>query len=127
MDQPLGAAVGNAVEVHEAIEMLRGDGPPDLRELTLPLGAEMLVLGRRARDLRDGTRRIERAIASGAGLERFALGVRLQGGDPRVVDDPSAFRAPGAAASSAPPGPAWSCVPTPACSGGPRRCWAPVA
>ena len=89
MDQPLGVAIGNAVEVAEAIEILRGDGPPDVRALTVRLGAEMLVLGRKARDLRDGTRRIERAIASGAGLERFALGVRLQGGDPRVVDDPA--------------------------------------
>ncbi|HVV48258.1 MAG TPA: thymidine phosphorylase [Polyangia bacterium] len=88
MDQPLGAAVGNAVEVREAIDVLRGDGPADLRALTVRLGAEMLVLGRRARDLRDGARRIERAIASGAGLERFARGVRLQGGDPRVVEDP---------------------------------------
>jgi pyrimidine-nucleoside phosphorylase/thymidine phosphorylase len=89
MDQPLGAAIGNAVEVREAIDVLRGGGPSDVRALTVRLGAEMLVLGGKARDLRDGTRRIERAIASGAGLERFALGVRLQGGDPRVVDDPA--------------------------------------
>jgi pyrimidine-nucleoside phosphorylase len=89
MDQPLGAAIGNAVEVAEAIEILRGEGPADVRALTVRLGAEMLVVGRKARDLRDGARRIERVIASGAGLERFALGVRLQGGDPRVVDDPA--------------------------------------
>src|SRR4029077_18824571 len=53
------------------------------------LGAEMLVLGRRARDLRDGARRIEREIGSGAGLERFLRGVRLQGGDVRAVEDPA--------------------------------------
>ncbi|HXT99283.1 MAG TPA: thymidine phosphorylase [Polyangia bacterium] len=88
MDQPLGAAIGNAVEVREAIEILRGGGPVDLRALTVRLGAEMLVLGRRARDLAEGTRRIERAITSGAGLERLARGVRLQGGDARVVEDP---------------------------------------
>ena len=94
MDQPLGAAIGNAVEVREAIDILRGAGPPDVRALTVRLGAEMLVLGRMARDRRDGARRIEAAIASGAGLERFALGVRLQGGDPRVVEAPD--RLPGA-------------------------------
>jgi pyrimidine-nucleoside phosphorylase len=88
MDQPLGVAVGNAVEVREAIDVLRGGGPADLRALTVRLGAEMLVLGRRARDLQDGARRIERAIASGDGLERFARGVRLQGGDARVVEHP---------------------------------------
>jgi pyrimidine-nucleoside phosphorylase len=89
MDQPLGAAIGNAVEVREAIDILRGGGPPDVRALTVRLGAEMLVLAGTARDLRDGARRMERAIGSGAGLERFRRGVRLQGGDPRVVDDPA--------------------------------------
>jgi len=88
MEQPLGQAIGNAVEVREAIDVLRGAGPPDVVDLTLRLGAEMLVLGGVARDLRDGTARLERARASGEGLERFKLGVRLQGGDPRVVDDP---------------------------------------
>jgi len=88
MDQPLGAAIGNAAEVREAIDVLRGGGPADVRALTVRLGAEMLALGGVARDRRDGARRIEAAIASGAGLERLRLGVRLQGGDPRVVDDP---------------------------------------
>ncbi len=88
MDQPLGNAIGNAVEVQEAIDVLKGGGPPDLVDLTLRLGAEMLVLGAVARDLRDGTARMARARSSGEGLQRFALGVRLQGGDPRVVDDP---------------------------------------
>jgi pyrimidine-nucleoside phosphorylase len=88
MEQPLGEAIGNAAEVREAIDVLRGGGPADVRALTVHLGAEMLVLGRVARDRRDGARRIEAAIDSGAGLERFRLGVRLQGGDPRAVDDP---------------------------------------
>jgi pyrimidine-nucleoside phosphorylase len=88
MDQPLGEAIGNAAEVREAIDVLRGGGPADVRALTVRLGAEMLVLGRVARDRRDGARRIEAAITSGAGLERFRLGVRLQGGDPRAIDDP---------------------------------------
>ena len=88
MDQPLGDAIGNAAEVREAIDVLRGGGPADTRALTVRLGAEMLVLGRVARDRRDGARRIEAAIASGAGMERFLLGVRLQGGDPRAIEDP---------------------------------------
>ena len=81
MDQPLGDAIGNAAEVRESIDVLRGGGPADVRALTVRLGAEMLVLGRVARDRHDGARRIEAAIGSGAGLERFRLGVRLQGGD----------------------------------------------
>ena len=88
MDQPLGNAIGNAAEVRETIDVLRGGGPADVRALTVRLGAEMLVLGGVARDRRDGARRIEAAIASGAGLELFRLGVRLQGGDPRAIDDP---------------------------------------
>jgi pyrimidine-nucleoside phosphorylase/thymidine phosphorylase len=88
MDQPLGDAIGNAAEVRESIDVLRGGGPADVRALTVRLGAEMLVLGRVARDGRDGAHRMEAAIASGAGLERFRLGVRLQGGDVRVIDDP---------------------------------------
>jgi pyrimidine-nucleoside phosphorylase len=88
MDQPLGNAIGNAAEVRETIDVLRGGGPADVRALTVRLGAEMLVVGGVAPDRRDGGRRIEAAIASGAGLERFRLGVRLQGGDPRAIDDP---------------------------------------
>jgi pyrimidine-nucleoside phosphorylase/thymidine phosphorylase len=89
MDEPLGHEIGNANELAEAIEVLRGGGPPDVRALTLRLGAEMLLLGRVARSHADAVARLERAIASGAGLERFALCVRLHGGDPRYVDDPS--------------------------------------
>jgi pyrimidine-nucleoside phosphorylase len=89
MDQPLGLAIGNASELAEAIDVLRGSGPADVRALTVRLGAEMLVLGRAARDLREGARLVEAAIASGAGLERLRLGVSLQGGDVRVIDDPT--------------------------------------
>jgi pyrimidine-nucleoside phosphorylase len=88
MDQPLGLEIGNANELREAIDVLRGGGPPDVRALTVRLGAEMLLLGRVAKTRADATARLERAIASGDGLERFALCVRLHGGDPRVVDDP---------------------------------------
>jgi pyrimidine-nucleoside phosphorylase len=88
MDQPLGDAIGNAAEVREAIDVLRGSGPADVRALTVRLGAEMLALGRVARDRADGARRIEAALASGAGMEQFLLGVRMQGGDPRTIEDP---------------------------------------
>jgi pyrimidine-nucleoside phosphorylase len=89
MDEPLGLEIGNANELTEAIAVLRGDGPADVRALTLRLGAEMLLLGRAAKTRAEATTRLEAAIASGAGLERFALCVRLHGGDARVVDDPS--------------------------------------
>jgi len=88
MDQPIGQAIGNACELAEAIDVLRGGGPADTRALTVRFGAEMLILGRRARDLAEGTRRIEAAIGSGAGLEKLRLCVRLQGGDVRVIDEP---------------------------------------
>ena len=89
MEEPLGVEIGNACELGEAIEILRGGGPGDVRGLTVRLGAEMLVLGRRAPDRAEGARLIEQAIASGAGLERLALCVRLQGGDARVIDEPA--------------------------------------
>ncbi|HVR63480.1 MAG TPA: thymidine phosphorylase [Polyangia bacterium] len=89
MDQPLGRAVGNACEIAEAIDVLRGAGPPDTRELTLALGAEMLVAGRAARDLADGRARVAAAVASGAGLDRLRRCVALQGGDARAIDDPA--------------------------------------
>lgn len=88
MDEPLGREVGNACELEEAIAVLRGGGPDDVRTLTIRLGAEMLLLGRRAKDRVAATRLLEQAIASGAGLERLIRCVRLQGGDPRVVENP---------------------------------------
>ena len=90
MDQPLGLEIGNAGELREAIDVLSGAGPADTRALTVRFGAEMLVLGRAARDLADGSRRIEAAIASGAGLETFGRCIELQGGDRRVLDPPHA-------------------------------------
>jgi pyrimidine-nucleoside phosphorylase len=89
MDAPLGAAVGNASELLEAVEVLRGGGPPDVRALTLRLGAEMLVLGRQAQSVDEGERRIAAAIADGSGLERFRAMVRAQGGEPALLDEPS--------------------------------------
>jgi pyrimidine-nucleoside phosphorylase len=87
MDQPIGRAVGNACELAEAIDVLRGEGPEDTRALTVRLGAEMLILGGRASDRASGSRLIEAAISSGHGLERLRRCVELQGGDLRMIDD----------------------------------------
>jgi pyrimidine-nucleoside phosphorylase/thymidine phosphorylase len=80
MDEPLGVAVGHAVEVVESLEMLRGGGPEDLREVTLELAGEMLRLGRLAPDAAAGRRDAERAVASGEALRRFLSMVQAQGG-----------------------------------------------
>lgn len=88
MDAPLGLAIGNANEVEESIEILKGRGPVDVRQLTVTLGAAMLVVGGVATDVVSGMRRIEAAIADGSGLARFRRLVEAQGGDPRVIDDP---------------------------------------
>lgn len=87
MNQPLGLAVGNALEVAEAIETLKGAGPRDLVEHCLMVASEMAVLGHAARDMNEARQALERALASGAALERFRLWISGQGGDPRVVDD----------------------------------------
>jgi len=88
MNQPLGHAVGNALEVQEAIETLRGGGPPDLREHCLHVSAHMLLVGRRARDLAEGRRMAEQALVEGKALEKFRLLVEAQGGDVSYVDHP---------------------------------------
>ena len=89
MDRPLGRACGNAIEVEEAIEGLRGRGPADLMEVTLGLGAEMLLVGGLARDPAAARSLLDGVIASGEALERFARIIEAQGGNPRVVDDPA--------------------------------------
>jgi pyrimidine-nucleoside phosphorylase len=89
MSTPIGNSIGNAIETREAIAVLRGDGPDDTRELTLELGARMLIAARRERDVSAARRRLEHALASGAGAERFARMIAAHGGDARVVDDPS--------------------------------------
>ncbi|MEO8082572.1 MAG: thymidine phosphorylase [Ardenticatenales bacterium] len=89
MDQPLGRAIGNALEVAEAIATLRGDGPADLLDLSLQLTALLHVAAGIA-DHVDAVRpALERAIASGAALDRLRQLVEAQGGDPRCVDDPA--------------------------------------
>jgi len=89
MEAPLGRAVGNANELLEAVDVLRGEGPADVRALTLRLGAEMLVLGRAAGSIPEAERRLASAIADGSGLERFRALVRAQGGDPALLDTPA--------------------------------------
>lgn len=88
MDFPLGRECGNGNEVAESVAALKGGGPADLRELTLRLGAEMLILGGVEREIGAATLRLERAIASGAALEKFRDLVTAQGGDPAVCDAP---------------------------------------
>jgi pyrimidine-nucleoside phosphorylase len=85
MDQPLGRMVGNANEVIESLEVLRGGGPADLVEVTKALAVEMLDLA----GTDDPGRRIDEAISSGKAMETFAGVIEAQGGDPRVTEDPS--------------------------------------
>lgn len=89
MDQPLGRMVGNAMEVAECIEVMRGGGPEDLRELCLHLAAWMFYLGGAAATVAAGKVRAAEIIASGAAFDRFRQMVELQGGDVSSIDDPS--------------------------------------
>jgi pyrimidine-nucleoside phosphorylase len=88
MSQPLGRKVGNALEVIECLEILNGEGPQDLRELCDELSAWMLLLGGRVETLADGRSLAAEMIESGKALESFREIIRLQGGDPGVIDDP---------------------------------------
>jgi len=87
MEQPLGRAVGNAVEVIESIECLKNRGPADLMEVTMALTAHMLVLGGLAKVEQEGRAKLQTVLDSGAALEKFREMVAAQGGDARVVDD----------------------------------------
>ena len=88
MDQPLGRYVGNALEVVEVLEVLRGEGPEDLRDLCLELAAWMFLLGGSVSSVEEGKKLSEKLLRSGEALEKFRKMVTLQGGDARVVDDP---------------------------------------
>jgi len=88
MDQPLGRMAGNALEVRQAIEVLRGEGPPDLREVTLALGAELLILAGEEGDAEAAKARLEGLIESGAAWEKFRELVSTQGGDLKAIENP---------------------------------------
>ncbi|MCC6418283.1 MAG: thymidine phosphorylase [Gemmataceae bacterium] len=87
MDVSLGRAVGNALEVIEALETLKGNGPADLEGLSVALAARMLLLGGVAPTVEEAAARVRAALAAGRGLEKFRQLVERQGGDPRVIDD----------------------------------------
>jgi pyrimidine-nucleoside phosphorylase len=91
MDQPLGRAVGNALEVAECIEILNGHGHAsnDLRELSLILSAWMFLLGKRVRTIDEGRELAEQMISSGKASDKFREMIRLQGGNPDVMDNPN--------------------------------------
>jgi pyrimidine-nucleoside phosphorylase len=89
MDQPLGLEVGNANEIVESIDVLKGSGPADVVELVMAFGEEMLVIGGVAVDRPAARILLESALADGSALEKFREVVIAQGGDPAVIDDPS--------------------------------------
>lgn len=89
MDAPLGRAVGNGLETREALECLASRGPPDLEDLSLALAGEMLLAGGLAASPEDGREMAKGALRDGRGIERMARLVEAQGGDPRVVEEPS--------------------------------------
>jgi pyrimidine-nucleoside phosphorylase len=91
MDQPLGNMIGNGLEVVEVVDVLRGAGPNDLRELCLELAAWMLCLGGAAKSVSEGREKSVELISLGKALERFRQMVELQGGDVGVIDDPRKF------------------------------------
>jgi pyrimidine-nucleoside phosphorylase len=88
MDQPLGRAVGNGLEVAESIACLRGEGPDDLMEVTYALGEQMLILAGAAHEPKDARKQLEHAVASGAALEKFGEIIAAQGGDVHVIENP---------------------------------------
>ncbi len=89
MDEPLGRAVGNALEVSEAVAVLRGNAPADLTQVTMALGVEMLLLGGEVSDKEQARAMLQRSIASGSALSKLQEIVRWQGGDPVAVEDAS--------------------------------------
>ncbi|KJD47325.1 pyrimidine-nucleoside phosphorylase [Paenibacillus terrae] len=88
MSQPLGLAIGNSLEVKEAIDTLRGQGPKDLEELCMALGSQMVFLAGKADSLEDAEEKLQEVIRNGKALEKFKEFIANQGGDASVVDHP---------------------------------------
>lgn len=88
MSQPLGLAIGNSLEVKEAIDTLKGEGPADLEELCLALGSQMVYLAGKASSLEEAREKLKEVISNGKALEKFKLFLASQGGDASVVDQP---------------------------------------
>ncbi|MCR3761783.1 pyrimidine-nucleoside phosphorylase [Clostridium felsineum] len=88
MSQPLGFAIGNALEVKEAINTLKGEGPEDLTELVLTLGSQMVMLAKKANTLEEARQMLEAVIKNGKALEKFKVFLKNQGGDESVADNP---------------------------------------
>ena len=86
MDQPLGFAIGNILEVKEAIELLKGNGPKDLLELTLTLGGNMLLCAEKVSSLEEGKALLKENISNGKGLEKLKEFIKAQGGDVSPID-----------------------------------------
>lgn len=91
MDQPLGFAIGNILEIKEAIELLKGNGPKDLLELTLTLGANMLICANKVSNIEDGKKLLMENIENGKGLEKLKEFIASQGGDISPIDNPDVF------------------------------------
>lgn len=89
MDQPLGRAIGHALEVEEAIDTLNGRGPDDLTELCLTLGSYMVVLANKAESIEEAREKLEEAISSGQAIDKFKTFIAAQGGDPTMIDQPN--------------------------------------
>ncbi|MDO5715050.1 MAG: pyrimidine-nucleoside phosphorylase [Tissierellia bacterium] len=92
MDEPLGFAVGNSLEVIEAIDTLQGKGPKDLEELSLTIGTKLLVLAGKVQSEEEGYELLKNQIASGQAIAKFKELVKCQGGDPSYIDDPTKFK-----------------------------------
>ncbi|MCC5877411.1 MAG: thymidine phosphorylase [Candidatus Sumerlaeia bacterium] len=89
MGQPLGEMVGNGLEILETLDLLRGEGPEDSRVITLELCAEMLVISGLEKDTKSALGKLESLLSSGKAMEKFQEWIAAQGGDPRIVEDPS--------------------------------------
>lgn len=89
MNQPLGYAVGNSLEVREAIQALQGEGPPDLEKLCLALGSRMIVLAGKAAGVEEAEQKLSVLLKDGSALRKFKELIRAQGGDPEILDHPA--------------------------------------